>query len=100
MRIIGLILICLISLQFTLIHMSSNTSVMRNAELKTIKAGYVGNPLRGKKFINYEDVPLPNFGKVLKWKWSRNPQREEKKKDTWLPEVVQNNGMFSDKRRS
>lgn len=98
MRIIGLILICLISLQFTLIHMSSNTSVMRNAELKTIKAGYVGNPLRGKKFINYEDVPLPNFGKVLKWKWSRNPQREEKKKDTWLPEVVQNNGMFSDKR--
>lgn len=69
-----------------------------NPTLKTIKSGYEGNPIRGKKFVNYQDVPLPTFGKVMKWRWSKNPQREEKKKDTWLPQVLQNDSLFTDKR--
>jgi L-ascorbate metabolism protein UlaG (beta-lactamase superfamily) len=69
---------------------------LKNDKLKTIKPGYKGNAWNGKIFMNYEDVPLPGFMKVMKWQLSRNPQREEKKKDTWKPAVNFNPGMFSD----
>jgi L-ascorbate metabolism protein UlaG (beta-lactamase superfamily) len=71
---------------------------IRNKELKTIKPGYAGNPIDGKHFINYEQVALPAFGKVMKWKFSKNPQREEKKQDTWKPQIINNPGMFTDKK--
>jgi L-ascorbate metabolism protein UlaG (beta-lactamase superfamily) len=68
-----------------------------NPQLKTVKAGCKGNECRGRQFINYQDVPLPGFWKVLKWRFTRNPQREEKKNDKWLPEVLKNDSMFTDK---
>lgn len=70
---------------------------LSNPDLKTIKSGYKGNPIRDNRFVNYEDVPLPTFGKVLKWRFSKNPQREEKKLDTWLPEVRQQPDIFTDR---
>lgn len=71
---------------------------VKNTNLKTIKMGYPGNAKRGDMFVNYEDVKLPTLGTVLKWKTSTNPQKVEKKKDTWLPTVLSNPGMFADKR--
>jgi len=71
---------------------------LMNPALKTIKADYKGNPMRGNKFVNYEDVPLPTFSKVMKWRFSKNPQRNEKKNDNWLPVVKTNNELFIDKR--
>ncbi len=70
---------------------------LNNPNLTTIKANYSGNEIRGKMFLNYEDVALPTFSKVLKWRFSKNPQREEKKNDKWLPDVIMNNDMFIDK---
>lgn len=69
----------------------------KNNQLNTIKKEYPGNPQRGNMFVNYEDVQLPGLSKVLKWKWSRNPQREEKKNDLWRPAVMPNKTMFTDR---
>lgn len=70
---------------------------LKNEKLHTIRPAYIGNAYTGKKFINYENVKLPGFGTILKWKLSRNPQKEEKKRDTWLPEVVKNETMFANR---
>lgn len=75
-----------------------NMSYQYNPELHTIKPGHAGNARRGKQFINYEDVALPGMGRVLKWKLGRNPQKEEKKNDRWLPEVIRNDSMFTNGR--
>lgn len=80
------------------VQRTPNMQYLLNPTLKTIKSGYSGNPIKGKKFVNYEDVPLPTFGKVMKWRWSKNPQRAEKKKDTWLPQIINNDSLFKDKR--
>jgi L-ascorbate metabolism protein UlaG (beta-lactamase superfamily) len=94
MRIIAIFICCFICLQFTWKD-RMHTKVLTNQNLKTIKPSYAGNPMRGNKFINYQDVALPNFTKVMKWRFSKNPQRIEKKQDTWLPTVVKNNSMFT-----
>jgi L-ascorbate metabolism protein UlaG (beta-lactamase superfamily) len=69
-----------------------------NPDLGIIREGYRGNAYDGRKFINYENVTLPSFGKVMKWQFSRNPQRKEKKGDVWLPGVRPYQAMFTDGR--
>lgn len=86
-----IILICACNPNKKMIQYKSNPA------LKTIKPSCEGNACRGKQFINYEDVPLPGLGKVLKWRFTKNPQRQEKKNDKWLPQVIRNNGMFTGK---
>lgn len=71
---------------------------LNNEQLITIKPNHEGNMLRGNKFINYEDVELPSFSKVLKWRFTKNPQRIEKKNNTWRLHVVSDNTIFSDTR--
>ena len=62
---------------------------LRNENLPTIRAGYPGNKLFGKQFANGEQLYDPDFSKVLRWKLlTTNPQKEEKQRDTWTPEVV------------
>lgn len=70
----------------------------QNPALKNIKSDCRGNACRGKQFINYQEVPLPGFGKVLKWKLGKNPQKADKIKDIWLPELDWNDSIFTDKR--
>jgi len=60
----------------------------RNENLRTIRAGYAGNKLIGKEFCNGEELYEPSFATVLQWRLTANPQKEEKKHDTWVPEVV------------
>lgn len=89
-----------VALSLLLCACNPNKKMIRyqhNPELKTIKPNCEGNACRANKFINYQDVPLPGLGKVLKWKLSKNPQKGQKKKDTWLPEVIRNDSMFSNK---
>jgi L-ascorbate metabolism protein UlaG (beta-lactamase superfamily) len=71
---------------------------VRNENLATIKEGYAGNAVHKGVFMNYENVPLPTFWRVMKWQMQTNPQKLEKKQDTWFPEVIKNNSMFADKR--
>jgi L-ascorbate metabolism protein UlaG (beta-lactamase superfamily) len=67
-----------------------------NPNLKTIKQGHKGNAMRNGRFVNYEDVSIPSFAKVMKWQMSKNPQKTEKKQDTWLPEQVSCDHIFDD----
>ncbi|MFD2514399.1 MBL fold metallo-hydrolase [Pontibacter locisalis] len=61
---------------------------IKNERLKTIKRDYRGNKVVNGRFANGDEVYAPGFGKVLKWQLSANPQREEKKKDTYAPKVM------------
>ncbi|MDX5348607.1 MAG: MBL fold metallo-hydrolase [Hymenobacteraceae bacterium] len=68
---------------------SLHISYISNPDLKTIKDGYAGNKLVGNQFANGDAVYAPKLKQVLKWQLSPNPQREEKKKDNFVPPVVQ-----------
>ncbi|GAB3298425.1 MBL fold metallo-hydrolase [Hymenobacter humi] len=70
-------------------------SYLRNDKLPTVRPGYPGNKLFGDAFANGEDLFKPSFANVLKWQLSTNPQKEEKKQDTWVPAVVDCNAAFS-----
>jgi len=89
-----------IIISFGLLCLACNSNQMlptlQNSNLKTIKPEYAGNSLRGNTFLNYEDVPLPNFTKVIKWQFSKNPQKAEKAKDAWLPDVIKNPTLFTE----
>ncbi|MFD2786012.1 MBL fold metallo-hydrolase [Hymenobacter rubripertinctus] len=61
---------------------------VRNPQLSTIKPTYPGNKMLGREYCNGEQLYEPEFGTLLKWQLSKNPQKEEKKADTWVPEVV------------
>ena len=61
---------------------------LRNEALRTVRPGYPGNKLFGRQFANGEELFTPQWSDVLKWQLSTNPQKEEKKRDTWAPAVV------------
>ena len=61
---------------------------VRNETLRTIKPNYPGNKMIGRQYCNGETLYEPTFGTVLKWQLSENPQKKEKKADTWIPEVA------------
>jgi len=61
---------------------------LSNPALRTVRGGYPGNKMFGKQFANGEELFTPSFANALKWQLSSNPQKEEKKADTWVPEVV------------
>ena len=70
-------------------------SYLRNDALATVRPGYPGNKLFGQQFANGEDLFVPNLATLLKWQLSTNPQKEEKKRDTWAPAVVDGAAAFS-----
>jgi L-ascorbate metabolism protein UlaG (beta-lactamase superfamily) len=74
--------------------MAQRVSYLRNEALPTVRPGYPGNKLFGNEFANGEDLFEPSFGTVLKWQLSTNPQKEEKKADTWAPAVVDCSGFL------
>jgi len=55
-----------------------------NPSLKTIKPDWQGTPVDNiNRFVNLEFPFVPKLGDVFKWMTSRNPQRKEKKEDTF-----------------
>ena len=75
--------------------MAFRISYLRNDALPTVRPGYPGNKLFGQQFANGEDLFVPNLATLLKWQLSTNPQKEEKKRDTWAPAVVDGAAAFS-----
>ena len=75
--------------------MAKRISYLRNEALPTVRPGYPGNKLFGNQFANGEELFQPSFATVLKWQLETNPQKEEKKADTWTPEVVDCTAAFS-----
>ena len=68
--------------------MAPRPTYVRNEALKTIRPNYLGNKMIGAQFCNGEELYEPSFGTVLRWQTTKNPQKEEKKADTWVPAVV------------
>lgn len=68
-----------------------------NSNLKTkAPEGWAGTPLDNSgRFVNIDHPFQPEFSKLLKWQTQRNPQKEEKKAEKWLPEVLLD-GAFMD----
>ena len=67
------------------------TSYTSNPDLKTILEGWKGTPLdQDGRFINHQFPFVHRFGTVLKWMLETNPQKAEKKADTWQKQVLQN----------
>lgn len=54
-----------------------------NPQLEFIKEGFQGNILEKGRFVNEDKDFGAGFSKVLQWMFSKNPQREEKKKSTY-----------------
>ena len=75
--------------------MAKRISYLRNEALPTVRPGYPGNKLFSGEFANGEELFEPTFSTVLKWKLTANPQKEEKKADTWVPAVVDCTAAFS-----
>lgn len=68
--------------------MSASVHYRRNEALRTIRPGYPGNKLIGAEFCNGEALFEPQFSTLIRWQLTANPQKEEKKRDTWVPAVV------------
>ncbi|NOX48222.1 MAG: hypothetical protein GXO89_14720 [Chlorobi bacterium] len=69
-----------------------------NPKLETIKEGWEGNRTIDGQFTNgmikdKQIVPLD----ILRWKLSKNPQQEDKKKDNFKLRVLKNNGFVHSK---
>jgi L-ascorbate metabolism protein UlaG (beta-lactamase superfamily) len=59
--------------------------------------GWQGNPFEGKEFKYDRDPFRPDWGVLLKMIFSRNPQRAEKKADTWTPPVATDVSYLEDR---
>ncbi|QCR23259.1 MBL fold metallo-hydrolase [Pontibacter sp. SGAir0037] len=68
---------------------------IRNERLETIKPDYRGNKVIDGVFANGDKVYKPALANVLKWQLSKNPQREEKKRDTYTPPVQKGTDFIS-----
>ncbi len=75
--------------------MAKRITFLRNDALPTVRAGYPGNKLFGAEFANGEELFEPRLATLLKWQLAVNPQKEEKKLDTWTPAVVDCSAAFS-----
>jgi L-ascorbate metabolism protein UlaG (beta-lactamase superfamily) len=60
--------------------------------------GWMGNPLDASgRFVNLNFPFWPEFSKLLRWQTTRNPQKEEKKLENWLPDI-QEDTLFLEKK--
>ena len=60
---------------------------IKNDRLPVIKPGYKGNKLIDNKFANGNELYLPDFKNVIRWKLTTNPQKKEKAADHYTPQV-------------
>jgi len=67
-----------------------------NPDLKTVRPNWKGNPMNPQgRFLNENLEPLPGFGDLLKWQREPNPQKAEKKTDTFRLKVTKNSDFLN-----
>ena len=69
----------------------------KNAQLNTILTGWKGNPVSKGRFIDPNTRFTGTFSRFLKWQFSRNDKRNEKKQDKWRLEVRKGNDFLKTK---
>ena len=67
--------------------MGERITFRKNELLHTINPQWRGNPTAKGKFFNRQHHWRPGMGSILKWRFSPNPQRKEKRKIKWNPTV-------------
>lgn len=66
-----------------------------NPKLRTIKEGYIGNTMINDMYVNHDSLEKPkSFLEVLKWQFSTNPQKKEKKEENFSVKVIDNREFF------
>ena len=74
------------------------SSYTSNPDLPTIPLPFEwkGTPLDSNgRFLNHEFAFINSFKEVLKWQIMKNPQKDEKKKDTWKLECKTDSGFLT-----
>ncbi|RNI28007.1 hypothetical protein EFA69_18155 [Rufibacter immobilis] len=61
---------------------------LKNPALRTIRPGWQGNPMHNGRFTGEYGQGNQSMLLALKWQLTKNPQREEKKLDAWLPPMA------------
>lgn len=67
--------------------MGEHISFRRNEGLITVKPYWKGNPVVKGRFVNRQHRSRHGMGNILKWRFSPNPQRHEKRREKWNPQV-------------
>lgn len=67
--------------------MGEHISFRRNEGLITVKPYWKGNPVVKGRFVNRQPHTTHGIGNILKWRFSPNPQRKEKKREKWEPSL-------------
>lgn len=78
--------------------MASKILKVYNPELPFILEGFTGNVYIDGQFSNGNTKDNMSFKDVLRWKFSKNPQKEEKKKDPFKIQVLRNEKFLMDTR--
>jgi L-ascorbate metabolism protein UlaG (beta-lactamase superfamily) len=76
---------------------SKDTSYTNNPDLSTLSLPFEwkGTPVDSKgRFINHEFPFVNSFKELFKWQTMKNPQKEEKKNETWHLNVLHNNDFI------
>lgn len=63
----------------------------------SVSTGWQGNPFENEEFKYLRNPFRPDFGALLKWFFSANPQRAEKKADNWTPPVAADVSYLDDR---
>ncbi len=67
--------------------MGEHISFRRNEGLITVKPYWKGNPVVKGRFVNRQHRMRHGMGNILKWRFSMNPQRKEKRREKWTPRL-------------
>jgi L-ascorbate metabolism protein UlaG (beta-lactamase superfamily) len=68
-----------------------------NPQLSFIREDYPGNAFQDGQFLPYTPYEHPGFWDIMKWQFSSNPQKQEKKQDDFAPEVVEGTDFLDEK---
>ena len=67
--------------------MGERITFRRNEGLITVKPYWRGNPVIKGRFVNRQHRASQGIGNVMKWRFCLNPQRKEKRRENWAPQV-------------
>ena len=68
--------------------MGEHITFRRNEGLITVKPYWRGNPVVKGHFVNRQHKMKHGIGSVMKWRFSLNPQRKEKRREIWEPQLL------------
>lgn len=68
--------------------MGEHISFRKNDGLITVKPYWKGNPVVRGRFVNRQHRAKHGMVNVMKWRFSPNPQRKEKRRENWEPQLL------------